>query len=259
MMRKHPSKKRISKINKLKNKSKENSMSFKRIGGTTESLDNVAWKNPSAEIVKGFTCHISKKLHDIIRTANVALPKDEFSFLLKCHIDWHNHTVHVDDADVYFPRQKVSASFVNYLEDKPEYNGVLHKHPGKLKTFSSTDNTWINQNFQVSLLWVVDEFCTGIINIPSSAGRVQLPVVTTCEPDFIADEELLELIDSKLDKTVVQPLLNNSMVHGLSNSHPYMRMQSNEKMTKKIFENDEVSDEELLAMYRDPFGFSPGL
>jgi hypothetical protein len=241
----------------LNNKLMRNkSMSFKRIGeGNNVNMDKVAWRNPTAEIVKGFSCHISKKLHDIIRSANIALPQDEFSFLLKCDIDWEKHIITINDTDVYFPKQKVSSAFVNYLEDKPEYNGVLHKHPGKLKTFSSTDNTWINQNFQVSLLWVVDEFCPGIINIPSSAGRIQLPVTTTCEPDFVADQNLIDIINERVSKPQQQVI--SAQPTGINQTHPYMSLQNSNRVSKNAFLED-LEHEELMKLYADPFAFSHG-
>lgn len=165
------------------------------------NLDNFAWKNSNAEVVKNLTCYIPKNIHNVVRSANSALKSTEFSFLLKCDIDWEAGVVNVSD-EWYFPEQDVSAAAVHYKEDMSSFNGVMHKHPGQMRTFSGTDNEWINQNFEVSILWVDDEFCNGRINIPSPAGKIQLPLNVIVEADFEIMEDVVEIVNKKATKIV---------------------------------------------------------
>lgn len=176
-------------------------MAIKRVGGGDRpvDLDKFAWKNTGAEIVKRLTCYVPKSIHNVVRSANTALPRDEFSFLLKCEIDWEEGIVDVSE-EWYFPEQVVSAASVNYKEDAAGFNGVMHKHPGKMKTFSTTDDKWINQNFEVSILWIDDEFCNGRINIPTPAGRVQLPLDVVVAPDFEVMEDVVKVVKEKASK-----------------------------------------------------------
>jgi hypothetical protein len=169
----------------------------KRYSHDPISNDAVSWRNTRAEIIKEFICYVPRKISDIMKTANRALPNDEFSFFVKCDIDYPNRVVYVTDS-WFFPRQEVSAASVNYKEDNSEYNGVIHKHPGALKTFSVTDDNYINQNFQVSLLWVVnDGFVNGRINIPTEAGRVQLKLNIVTQDDINLMSEVTDIVKEK--------------------------------------------------------------
>jgi len=176
-------------------------MALKRVGGGPINEDAFAWENKNARIVKEFTCFIPKKIHDVVRSAAEILVSTEFSFLLKCEIDYNNRTVDIDPDSWFFPKQTVTPGSVIYHEDMAEYNCVMHKHPGSMKSFSGTDDEWINQNFQVSVLWIRDGFCNGRINIPTPAGRVQLPLKVITEPDY----QTIDTIESIIKEKVVIP------------------------------------------------------
>lgn len=191
---------------------------MKRLGANKDlNLDNFAWSNKSAEVVKELTCYVPKKIHNVVRSANTALVGQEFSFLLKCEIDWEEGMVTVSE-DWYFPKQVVTSVSVDYKEDMSEYNGVMHKHPGKMRNFSGTDDKWINQNFQVSILWIDDEFCNGRINIPTPAGKVQLPLTVVVEPDFEVMDDVVKIVEEKASKPAPKAVGTRGGV--VSGKHP---------------------------------------
>ena len=220
-------------------------------GGSAVNLDDVAWKNRSAEVVEYLECVVPKEVRDIVRSANTVLPKDEFSFLLKCDIDWDAGVVYIDPKDVYFPEQIVTPVSVNYLEDKPEYNGVMHKHPGQMKNFSGTDKEWINQNFQVSILWIDDQFCNGVVNVPSKAGRIQLPIKVYDEPDFVVNEEVVEAVKTKVKRPAVQTVVFGKGSQPSQQSNlPDFTFPGNKQMT-----NLDEKDDLQAIMDDDPFAY----
>ena len=171
-------------------------------GANQEGNDAIAWSNPSARIVKEFSGYIPDKIQDIMTSANSVLKGEEFSFFVKCNIDYEEQFIEVTE-DWFYPTQVVTPASVEYKEDNSEYNGVIHKHPGSLKTFSSTDDNYINQNFQVSILWVVaDGFCNGRINIPTPAGRIQLPVRFVTQKDIEYLDDVVSVVTEKTKKYV---------------------------------------------------------
>jgi len=85
------------------------------------------------------------------------------------------------DENYYIPRQEVSHSSIDYLPDDCEgksYNVVIHRHPDGCNSFSSTDREFINQNYELSLLYTKrDGFINGIYNLKHDNGYlIQLPV-----------------------------------------------------------------------------------
>ncbi len=64
---------------------------------------------------------------------------------------------HVDPQSFYIPKQTVTQCSVNPEED-PGGNFVIHKHPDGILHFSQLDLTSLTPNFDVSLLWVRNQF-----------------------------------------------------------------------------------------------------
>lgn len=78
--------------------------------------------------------------------------------------------------EYYIPKQVVSGASVDY-NDVPidGFNAVIHKHPRGITTFSGTDDSYINQNFAVSILWCDGAFVDSTVNFDISAGvKLQL-------------------------------------------------------------------------------------
>lgn len=162
--------------------------------------EEYVWRNPQAEVIEKFECVVPVEIHNIIRSINQEFPNDEFSVFLKVELDFESRQIIVDRDKWYIPRQEVSGTFVDYKEDDLGFNGVMHKHPKGVRSFSSTDKAWINQNFEVSLLWIYDEWVTGIVNLQTPAGRVQLPVKVYEEETFIPNEDVKQVAREKIAK-----------------------------------------------------------
>ena len=102
---------------------------------------------------------------------------DEFSILTNI-LEKDDNTITLSD-EFYIPKQKVSTSSIDYLPD-PEaslFNTVIHRHPNDLNNFSATDKNYINQNFQLSLLYTKEDgFVNGIYNLNHNDYLIQLQV-----------------------------------------------------------------------------------
>jgi len=132
------------------------------------------WSNDSVKIVKKVKCFVPKKIEDIMDVLNRKFLSSEFSIFAISIFDKETNRLVVQE-DYYIPKQFVSSAFVNYEEDAPEgFNTVIHKHPRGCRNFSTTDNTYINQNFDYSLLWEGGNFVTGQIRAETMYGLVAL-------------------------------------------------------------------------------------
>lgn len=153
------------------------------------------WKNQEIGIVKSVTCIIPSRILDAMRTIESKMNKAlEFSLLLKGEYD--NNKLYVSD-EFYIPKQTVSAAAVNYEEDVPGWNGVIHRHPTGCKSFSGTDENFINSNFTFSLLFEGGNIIAGVINLAlaNDTHRVQLPMTINIEfPAVeISDEDFAKI------------------------------------------------------------------
>lgn len=103
--------------------------------------------------------------------------------------------------DFYLPAQKVSGGSIDFDEEPPEpkYNGVIHRHPTGCKSFSGTDGTYINSNFEFSLLYEGNEIIKGIFNLEVNSVRIQLPLnVEVMYPVMnLSSEQISEKIHRK--------------------------------------------------------------
>jgi hypothetical protein len=80
--------------------------------------------------------------------------------------------------EFYIPKQIVSHSSIEYQPDEYKFNCVIHRHPDGFNSFSSTDQNYINQNFELSILYTKrDGFVAGLYNLKHENGYlIQLPV-----------------------------------------------------------------------------------
>jgi hypothetical protein len=86
----------------------------------------------------------------------------------------------------YIPKQKVTPGSIDYLPDSYKHNVCIHRHPNGCNGFSPTDKEFINQNFELSLLYTKSEgFINGIYNLKTDDKTiVQLPVEILIDHDF---------------------------------------------------------------------------
>lgn len=80
--------------------------------------------------------------------------------------------------EFYIPKQIVSHSSIDYQPDEYNFNTVIHRHPDGFNSFSSTDQNYVNQNFELSILYTKREgFVNGLYNLRHDNGYlIQLPV-----------------------------------------------------------------------------------
>lgn len=119
--------------------------------------------------VKKIKCIVPSKLLKNIKSIEKCVNSKlggtpEFSIYIHGEFDTNGNFV--VGEKFYIPKQNVGSASVDYLEDPdPYYNGCLHKHPDGCKSFSGTDDKYINSNFEFSLLYVCKNISKGIINL----------------------------------------------------------------------------------------------
>ena len=79
--------------------------------------------------------------------------------------------------DFYIPKQSVTSGSIDYLPEDYTYSVVIHRHPNGLNSFSATDQSYINQNFELSLLYTAEEyFVNGLFNLKHEDAIIPIPV-----------------------------------------------------------------------------------
>jgi len=130
------------------------------------------------KVLKRMQIFIPLKLLLICNQLADKVKEDEFSII--------TNIAEKDDIEIslseeyYIPKQEVNPSYINYLPDEKDagYKVVIHRHPDGCNSFSSTDQQYINQNFELSILYTKqDGFVNGIYNLRHENGYlIQLPV-----------------------------------------------------------------------------------
>lgn len=145
---------------------------------------------------------------NVIRKMNVIVPMNlllvcnqiasrlkgnEFSIVTR--IDKKTDSEIYLSEEYYIPKQKVSSGSIEYLPDENDFNVVIHRHPDNINSFSPTDNNYINQNFQLSILYTKSEaFVNGLYNMKLSDDTIlQVPI------NIITDYEIEEVDISNID------------------------------------------------------------
>lgn len=169
-------------------------------------------------------------MREIERWLNATLSNNlEFGMYLKGVFDKPNKCIIVDEDVMMLPVQEVSAGSIDFEPslDDSEYNGVIHRHPGSMHTFSGTDEAYINSNFEFSMIYANKEIKTGIVNIPTEYGRLRLPLnIEVDHPCVDISRFNLDNITEKvvhLPPVPNRPVLPYQSVHGfrgsLNNGH----------------------------------------
>jgi len=113
------------------------------------------YEDSGLSLVDKPTIYIPRFLEDLMEDINEAKNVStlaEFSIFVKADIKGFDITL---SRDYYIPKQEVHPAEVEYKEVRPneDFNTVIHRHPDSLEEFSTGDDTYINRNFDVSLLW----------------------------------------------------------------------------------------------------------
>lgn len=158
--------------------------------------------------VKKIKCIIPVKLLKNIRSIEKCVNRKlnstpEFSIFIHGEFDLDGNFVVADKF--YIPKQTVGAASVEYLEEPDEYyNGCLHKHPDGCKSFSATDDKYINSNFQFSLLYVCKNIHKGILNLNYYSNYRLQTDLNICVVD---DDENIEINIDNINKP--KPVVKN--------------------------------------------------
>lgn len=148
-------------------------------GGCDVISRNGEFINNSSKPIRSIKCLIDEEIVNRVRDLQAAVERklrgsNEFGGYVKWHWDEKGNVV-VDDFMI--PKQTVGGATVDFHSPAdPEYTGVFHKHPNGCKSFSGTDDTYINSNNDLSILFEGGNFITGIVNIPlpDSSARLQV-------------------------------------------------------------------------------------
>ena len=213
-----------------------------------------SWVNRQLDPIKlPIVCRIPQEILITMRTIEQLMVSGgmsslEFGVYLKGKLG--SDAVLVLEPDTYVPKQKVSHATIDFEEDSPPgFNGVIHRHPNGCRGFSGTDFSYINKNFDFSLLYVDNDILLGIINVPYNGARLQLPVnPKVMYPVFGGFDNILEKIEKREYKT--ESIGDHSIVKRRKDTGGYIPGLSCEDRSDRLtFDDDllERDDGTLLA------------
>ncbi len=123
--------------------------------------------------------------------------------------------------DYYIPKQKVTAGSIDYLPDQYSHSVVIHRHPDNLNNFSRTDNDFINQNFELSLLFTEkDYFVNGVYNLKYEEAIIPIPVKPVI--DYGIEEIDITNIEPIIYSTRVDLLAGRNETKGLNDIDDFL-------------------------------------
>lgn len=158
-----------------------------------KKVKSEAWES-GIKILKKMDVIISLKLLLICNQIADKVQGDEFSIVTNIH-EKDDTEITLSD-EFYIPKQQVSHSNIEYLPDDYKFNCVIHRHPDGCNSFSNTDQEYINQNFELSILYTKrDGFVNGLYNLRHENGYlIQIPV------DILVDYNIDEIDISNIQK-----------------------------------------------------------
>ena len=133
-----------------------------------------AWES-GIKILDKMDVIIPAKLLFVFDKISSMVHADEFSIVT--NIKEKDDNTIILSEEYYIPKQKVANTSIEYLPDEYSFNTVIHRHPNGMNNFSSTDINYINQNFELSILYTTeDKFVNGVYNLKLDNYLVQIPV-----------------------------------------------------------------------------------
>lgn len=126
--------------------------------------DQPGWVEEST-ITRKMNVHIPLKLQLVCNNIAKRVGGNEFS--IYCRIDRkEGNNIYLSDFYV-IPEQTVSPASIDYGKDPDtKVDTVIHRHPDGLNSFSGTDESYINRNFECSILYTkAGGFVYGIYNM----------------------------------------------------------------------------------------------
>lgn len=146
--------------------------------------------------------------------------------------------------DFYVPKQLVSGASVDYNEPPMDgFNAVIHKHPRGVRSFSGTDDEYINQNFTVSILWCDGEFVDATVNYDAGAGiKLQLEGYVYVDDISVLPNIDVSNISVSNHKCVVQPVGNG--MQSFAEAYGYYAGSGGYDINGVPIDDDDLSPEE---------------
>ena len=157
---------------------------------------------------------------------NLENKNDEFSVFFKVEVDEEDPMVYyiIEDYDNYkksyiIPEQLVNQAHFDNLENVnfSKYTGCIHRHPQGVNRFSLEDEEKLNDNVEVSVLFIPASktnkniFPYAIVNLPLANGKkVQFEAECIIDDDIFYEEER-EIIYSKLKKYINEEYITNDI------------------------------------------------
>jgi hypothetical protein len=194
-----------------------------------KSHGDAVWHNSASQVIDVVTAVIPYKILCAMCTLESMIERssDEYGLFLKGK--YERGILYVEE-DYYIPEQEVSAASIDFKEEPPEgFNGVIHRHPARMRNFSKVDDDSINQNFEFSLLFTDKDIVNGVVNleVADGYGKVQLPCDIEIQYPF---EEIDQgIVDDKIYPRVV-----------VSKSYPkYNSYNPNKPTTSKALDSRE--------------------
>lgn len=142
---------------------------------------------------------------------NLENKNDEFSVFFKVEVDEEDPMVYyiVEDYDNYknsyiIPEQLVAHAKFDNLENVnfSKYNAAIHRHPQGVTRFTGTDEKYLNNNVDVTILFIQASktnkniFPYAIVNLPLANGKkYQVEAECIIDDDIFYDEEYDKVLD----------------------------------------------------------------
>lgn len=130
---------------------------------------------------------VPENVYSLLWSLDQEIPDSEFILLTKGH--WNDDGEFEITEDYYLPEQEVSQASAMITEAINKYNVILHKHPGGVTRFSSTDFKFLTPNYDCSLL-----YCDG--EITDSTIRFIVDINGKKKIVYIRDPEILVMMDT---------------------------------------------------------------
>ena len=154
------------------------------------------------------------RLAEILNHIHSILPNPtwEFGLYLKTTLNDKGHHQVDLDAGWLLPKQKVTAGSITFEEgfrSRDDWNAVVHRHPAGVTRFSATDVKDLNNEFDVSILFIPPfDFPDAVVNHKIADNKyVQIPadvVVVTDSSNFTEEQhDAMENIAERITTTPV--------------------------------------------------------
>ena len=192
--------------------------------------EQITWES-DLKIIDKIKVIVPLKLLLVCNSITAKLDGEEFSIVT--NIESRTSDTITLSEDYYIPKQKVTAGSIEYLPDEYSHTVVIHRHPDDLNNFSKTDHEFINQNFELSLLYTEkDYFVNGVFNLKYEDAIIPVPVSTVI--DYGLEEINIDNIETIIYSTRVDSLSGRNETKGVHDIDDFL--YSYEELVNEINE-----------------------